>query len=312
MKIPHFDILMGVGQKYYPDPSFFIEEAMRLGVSKRIAEFPPFYCPLRNKLWLVHWGTRKIFGFVTSLRIRMFVDNDDPLCKAEKERRAKFCGCDSPACIICAKFGDLPGDDVERGCGHLRPSKTAKYVRAQYLDGGTFLEDLKSLRNSLRGPWEKLKYRVKALRDLIQYYMRILVRIPRNVKSFWDPDQLYYTAKALALFKLMSRKDATIEYRDNHVYLHGNPFCDIYVLYRAIPYTGSFTRGYRYIRVDLEKCKYTIIKIKVKKKKEKQRKERSLLDYTSYNTKRVFPLKQDKQYIRINTPSSVLPGDDDE
>ena len=307
MKIPHFDILMGVGAKYYPDPSFFIEECLRLGVSKRIAEFPPFYCPIKNRLWLVHWGTRKIFGFVTKLVIRLFVDSEDPICKAEKEKRAKFCGCDNPSCIICARFGDLPGDSISRGCGYLRPSKTAKYVRAQY-DGGTFLEDIKSLRKSLHGPWEKLKYRVKNLMKLIQYYMQILARV-KNTKLFWDPDQLYYTAKALALFKLMSGKDATIEFRDNYAYLHGNAFCDICVLYRAIPYTGPFTRGYRYVRVDLEKCKYTIIKIKVKKKKVEQRKERPLFNY---DKKRVFPLTHDKQYIKINTPSSISPGDGDE
>jgi len=308
MRIPHFDILMGVGAKYYPDPSFFIEECLRLGVSKRIAEFPPFYCPIKNRLWLVHWGTRKIFGFVTKLVIRLFVDSEDPICKAEKEKRAKFCGCDNPSCIVCAKFGDLPGDGIERGCGYLRPSRSARYIKRLPDGGGIKLyESDEQLRETLKGPWKKVRYRFKELKNAIINYITYLVTITMHTE--WDIDQLYYTAKACSLFYFMTGDDVErIKVHDYYAHITGNPGCDIYVLYRAIPYTGPFTRGYRYVKVDLDNCKYTIIKIKVKKTK-KERKECSLLDYTSYNTetKRVFPLKRDKQQYKINAPSSMRP-----
>jgi len=319
---PCFDILMGVGTRYYPDPAYFIEECLRLGLNKRIAEFPKFFCPRDNLLFLVHWRTRTIFAYVANLTFRVFSDAQLSQILDELEKRPWCKACDK-SCVIKAPPGAFPEDSAERGCGHVntqgrylkrsvKPRKPRKkldeFFRKQY-DGGSimFLENDKQLFRSLQGPWKKLRSRLSDLKKLISKYAIKLLEIHQE----WSHDQLYYCAKALALHRLMqpSGPETNILPLKHGVML--SSFSDIVVLYKSIPYVGPFTRGYRYIRVDLENCKYTIIKIKVKKK---TKKERSLLDYTSYNTetKRVFPLKQDKQYIRINTPSSVLPGDDDE
>jgi len=108
-----FDILMGVGAKYYPDPSFFIEETLRLGLNKRIHQAPEFFNPRKNALWLVHWGTGQIFGLVIGLKYRIFAEPSSEECrKAMKEL--------GPENVICAPLGALPGDSAERGCGRMR------------------------------------------------------------------------------------------------------------------------------------------------------------------------------------------------
>lgn len=119
-KRPCFDILMGVGAKYYPDPSFFIEEVLRLGLSKRLPDIPEFFDPQKNALFLVHWGTRKIFGFVIGLKIRIFAEEDSKECKEAKKKYGENN-------VICAPLGALPNDFAERGCGRLKGG--GKYVK---------------------------------------------------------------------------------------------------------------------------------------------------------------------------------------
>jgi len=65
-----YDFLMGVGAQYYPDESFFIEEAWRLGPAKRTPTIPRGLVPGKSKIFLVHWKTRKIFAyFVPSINL---------------------------------------------------------------------------------------------------------------------------------------------------------------------------------------------------------------------------------------------------
>lgn len=63
------DLLMWVGFEGYPTIQSFIEEAERLGVSKRLSQIPPTLEPGRTKLFLAHdEGVRDhpvIFGYVT-------------------------------------------------------------------------------------------------------------------------------------------------------------------------------------------------------------------------------------------------------
>ncbi|RLB08979.1 MAG: hypothetical protein DRG59_03655 [Deltaproteobacteria bacterium] len=81
---PSFDILMGVGARYYPTPSHFINEAKRLGVSKRIPGYPRFFKTLYNKVWLVHWKTREIFGFFIPQSVEIIGDAEEIAKVAEK------------------------------------------------------------------------------------------------------------------------------------------------------------------------------------------------------------------------------------
>ena len=87
-----FDIMMGVGAKYYPDPAFFIDEVLRLGLSKRVAQCPKWWS---GNLWLVHWRTRKFFALMKGGRCREVT-------------------------------GDEAGE--ERGCGRPRAGK--EYIRS--------------------------------------------------------------------------------------------------------------------------------------------------------------------------------------
>ena len=115
-----FDILMGVGAKYYPDPSFFLEECLRLGLQKRVSDFPEYFCPRQNKLWLVHWKTRKIFLAIQDLVFRVLAEPGSEACRQAQRRFGK----DN---VLCAPPGALPGDSG-RGCGSV--SKWgARYVR---------------------------------------------------------------------------------------------------------------------------------------------------------------------------------------
>jgi len=104
---------MGVGAKYYPDPSFFIEEVLRLGLSKRIPDIPGYWNCKKNALWLVHWKTRKIFGCIMGIKIRIVAHPDSVVCREAKKKYGD-------ECVICADLGDLPGDSALRGCGRLR------------------------------------------------------------------------------------------------------------------------------------------------------------------------------------------------
>ena len=104
---------MGVGARYYPDPSFFVEEVLRLGFNKRMPGIPEFFDPSKNALWLVHWKDRKIFGFVIGVRFRIFAEEGSEECKKMKRKYGD-------ENVICAPLGSLPGDYAERGCGKMR------------------------------------------------------------------------------------------------------------------------------------------------------------------------------------------------
>ena len=119
---PTFDILMGVGGKFYPDPSYFMEEVLRMGINKRLPNFPEYHSPSKNKLWLVHWGTKKIFMFATGLKYRIFASEDSEACKKAKE---KYGGEN----VVCLEYGADPTDYMERGCGHINTS--GKYTRGR-------------------------------------------------------------------------------------------------------------------------------------------------------------------------------------
>lgn len=120
--IKTFDILMGVGQKYYADPSFFIEEVLRLGLSKRLPGFPEFFDPSKNALFLVHWGTRNIFGFVVGLKYRVYAPEGSKACE---EAKKKF----GENNVVCKEFGEDPLDFEERGCGYAKEG--GKYVKSR-------------------------------------------------------------------------------------------------------------------------------------------------------------------------------------
>ena len=115
-----FDILMGVGARFYPDPSYFIEEVLRLGLSKVMPDFPKYFSPAHNKLWLVHWKNRKIFGYVTGLCYRVYAPPESPACEEAKKRYGEENVC-------CIPYGAAAGDGALRGCG--TPSPTKRYLK---------------------------------------------------------------------------------------------------------------------------------------------------------------------------------------
>ena len=116
---------------------------------------------------------------------------------------------------------------------------------------------------SLPGPWKDIH--PKALEDMIQHYRRKILKKTGNV---WDQEQLYYAAKACALYRLMTGEEPVINEMKYGIYLAGQ-IGDIHILYKPIKYRGPFTRGYRYIKVDVPSGTYKIIKIKKKKAKKK-------------------------------------------
>lgn len=119
-KRPSFDILMGVGAKYYPTPAFFIEECLRLGLSKRLPDWPEFFDCKQSKMWLVHWSNRRIFGFDKGLVLRVYVPEETDVCKDLKKKYGD-------ECVLCAPPGSLAGDDTLRGCGYANPR--GRYAR---------------------------------------------------------------------------------------------------------------------------------------------------------------------------------------
>ena len=107
MKKIIFDFLMGVGKKYYPTPKHFIDEAKRLGISKRIPFIPKGFVFEKSKIFLVHWGTREIFGFFIPTRIEFIgVSNKKILEEAVK----------AGAEVRIVSMGEA-ASEPERGCG---------------------------------------------------------------------------------------------------------------------------------------------------------------------------------------------------
>jgi len=71
------DFLMGVGKTYYPTEVHFLEEAIRMGISKRLPRnLPRGLVPGKSRIFLVHWATRRIFC-VFRASIQLVVINDD-------------------------------------------------------------------------------------------------------------------------------------------------------------------------------------------------------------------------------------------
>jgi len=96
---------------------------------------------------------------------------------------------------------------------------------------------------------------------MIQHYKR---KILKKTGYVWDQEQLYYAAKACALYRLMTGEEPVINEMRYGVYLEGRGG-GIHILYKPIPYKGPFTRGYRYVKVNVPAGTYRIIKIKKKK-----------------------------------------------
>ena len=187
-----FDILMGVGQKYYPTPKHFIKEAKKLGVCKRIPTIPKYLCFDKSRIWLVHWRTREIFAYFIPTRVEIVGDNEQ-LVEQAKKYGAKIKKVD--AATVAA--------EPARGCGHR-------------VFGGGY------------------------------------------VVSYPNPETMKKALEDARSQGLLNDKD---------IFLAG----PLVVLqkHRRIKYRGPFTRGYRYIKVDLQNRTYKILKIKVKKKKKK-------------------------------------------
>ena len=89
----------------------------------------------------------------------------------------------------------------------------------------------------------------------------------------WNPRQLFYTAKAIALYKLMVGEYPEVEPHGEYITLLGLKG-EIHIPYKPIRYKGPFTRGYRYVKVDLKKGKYKIVQVKKKVKKVKKVKDK--------------------------------------
>jgi len=129
---------------------------------------------------------------------------------------------------------------------------------------------MRSKRSKFPGPWRKIsKFH---LAPLIEKYKQLILKKTGDV---WDPRQLYYVAKACALYELKTGQKPIINEMKYGVYLEGVEG-RIFILYRPIRYTGPFTRGYRYVKVNVPAGTYKIIKIKKKKcKTEKNSKRRN-------------------------------------
>lgn len=67
-KRPHADLLMRVGATHYPDPDDFIDEAIRLGISKAIPlskrQDPPVIDPGNTRVWVIHPDTDVGWGVI--------------------------------------------------------------------------------------------------------------------------------------------------------------------------------------------------------------------------------------------------------
>jgi len=123
------------------------------------------------------------------------------------------------------------------------------------------VEKVEDIRKQLRGPWRRLRGREREIIRYIEVYTRKLLELhPR-----WNPEALYYTAKALALYRLMTGEEPEIAPAGpNLIYLKGRGG-DMYILRDPISYRGPFTRGYRYVKVDVINRSYKIVKVKVRK-----------------------------------------------
>lgn len=87
----------------------------------------------------------------------------------------------------------------------------------------------------------------------------------------WEQEQRIQVAIALALYKLQTDEEPEIQDAGVFLYLRGKKG-EFRVLKQSIKYTGPFTRGYRYVLVNVPAGTYTIIKIRKKKKKKKKEK----------------------------------------
>jgi len=123
------------------------------------------------------------------------------------------------------------------------------------------MESRKELARQLRGPWSVLRGREQEILKYIEVYTRRL----REVHPRWDSQQLYYVAKALAIYRLMTGEEPEIAPAGpNLIYIRGKGG-DMYILRDPIFYRGKFTRGYRYIRVDVVNRIYKIIRVRVRR-----------------------------------------------
>ena len=125
------------------------------------------------------------------------------------------------------------------------------------------MESYKQFVRSLVGPWKILRSRAKEIYQRTKALFGFLMRVTLS-DDFFDEHQAYYLAKALALYEAMTNQSVEIEYRKHYVRVRGVGG-DVWVPYHSIHYKGPFTRGYRYIKVNLNDHTYKIIKIKKKK-----------------------------------------------
>jgi len=122
---------------------------------------------------------------------------------------------------------------------------------------------MSSRSKKLPGPWRHIHPKV------LEYYINIFKQwVRQRTSGEWDEQQLYYVAKAIALYYLMIKKLPEIHDMKYGVLLVGEGG-QIHVLKKPIKYKGPFTRGYRYIRVDVPAGTYRIIKIKRKRVRRK-------------------------------------------
>jgi len=116
----------------------------------------------------------------------------------------------------------------------------------------------------LPGPWKHVD------RSLLDAYTLYYIKYLReHTDGPWDEQQLYYVAKAIALYRCMTGLPPEIHDMKYGVLLVGEGG-QIHVLKKPIKYTGKFTRGYRYIRVDVPAGTYRIIKIRKKRVKKNE------------------------------------------
>ena len=113
-------------------------------------------------------------------------------------------------------------------------------------------------------PWKNID--TEKLKKEIRWATRLLLE--KTDSSKWDTKQLFYVAKAIAMYKLTTGETVEVIPHEHHVEIRGR--FPINVLYKPIQYKGPFTRGYRYVKVNMEKREYKIVKIKKRKVKKRE------------------------------------------
>ncbi len=123
------DFLMGVGKKFYQEEAVFFEEALRLGVSKRVPKLPAGLCFGRSRIFLVHWKTRMIFMYFVPCIELIVRDNKEKECLQQFIEFLESLGIPARGNVNAKTEEEAKLEEEARGCGTRRTGRYAISMR---------------------------------------------------------------------------------------------------------------------------------------------------------------------------------------